>query len=286
MVKLFVSDLDGTLLSDNHVISDKNIKAIKEVLNRGHVFMVATGRSWKSVQPLFEPLQIQCPCILLNGALYIDEKGKIQKEIFLENTMIKKILEKLEELDLVYHLYTTKGVAHKDLERAMREYRERLAIHYHRTEEEIEEIVSKSNFFQSDMSIEDITSFLSTVPSVYKVEIFSNDEEKIKELRSYLKKHAHIQVVGSTNYHLEITHGDAQKGNMLAWALASMGLSKEEVAAFGDNENDISMLKSCVYSYAMGNANEKIKQCANYVALSNNESGVGKAILELLEKEE
>lgn len=282
MIKMFVSDLDGTLLNDEHVILPQNIEAIRIAKKKGYRFMVATGRSLNSVKSLLDPLHIQCPCILLNGALFVDENGDIKREIFLENHTVGNLLKKMEELDIVYYLYTREGVARKDLKRAILEYKESLRERYGKTEEEIDDIVSNSNFFETDVWIHDIDTFLNSSLFVYKMEAFSNNGENIKKLRSYAEHFSNINIVGASDYHIEITHQDAHKGEMLSWVLSSMGLESNEVAVFGDNENDISMLKRNANSYAMKNAKKHIQEVANYIAPTNNDAGVGKVMLEII----
>ncbi len=182
MIKMFVSDLDGTLLNDEHLILPQNVEAIQIAQSKGLLFMIATGRSFKSVKSLLEPYHIQCPCILLNGALFVDEKGYIKREVFIEDHIVKKFVNKMESLDIAYHLYTRDGVARRDLERAISEYKEYLRRSHNKTEEEIDECVSKSNFFETDVWIHDLDTFFNSSLFVYKIEAFSNDRQNIKKI--------------------------------------------------------------------------------------------------------
>ncbi len=91
-----------------------------------------------------------------------------------------------------------------------------------------------------------------------------------------------INVTGTSNFHIEITHQNAHKGEMLSWVRSSMGLEKDEIAVFGDNENDITMLKENVNSYAMKNANDKVQNIATHIAPTNNDAGVGTVMLEIM----
>ena len=68
MIKLIASDMDGTLLNSKHTISEGNIKAIKAAQEKGLHFTIVTGRSYDMVKPLLNEFDIQCECILMNGA--------------------------------------------------------------------------------------------------------------------------------------------------------------------------------------------------------------------------
>ena len=76
MIKLVACDLDGTLLDENHQLSQRNIQAIHGLHKAGITFMAATGRNYKSVAPMFKKEGIHCDCLLLNGALITDAHGK------------------------------------------------------------------------------------------------------------------------------------------------------------------------------------------------------------------
>ncbi|SLC89556.1 phosphatase yitU [Mycobacteroides abscessus subsp. abscessus] len=78
MVKLIVSDMDGTLLNEKMMISQANADAIREAEKQGIPFMVATGRGFTEAKPLLEEAGLSCPIITLNGAQVYDEKGTIR----------------------------------------------------------------------------------------------------------------------------------------------------------------------------------------------------------------
>ena len=77
---------------------------------------------------------------------------------------------------------------------------------------------------------------------------------------------------------LEINAEEATKGNALLWLADYLGIPREETMAFGDGENDISMLKAAGIGVAMGNASDQIKEAADEVTLTNDQDGVAAAI--------
>lgn len=77
MIKLIVSDMDGTLFNSNQEISPFNLAAIKQATKNGVHFMIATGRSMVTIRPILEKYSLECGLILMNGAEIRDEKLNI-----------------------------------------------------------------------------------------------------------------------------------------------------------------------------------------------------------------
>ena len=110
MIKLVACDLDGTLLDENHQLSQRNIQAIQRLHKAGINFMVATGRNYQSVAPMFKKEGIHCDCLLLNGALITDAYGKRLSHTPLTPGIAEAALRILEESTLPYHMYTGEGI--------------------------------------------------------------------------------------------------------------------------------------------------------------------------------
>ena len=84
------------------------------------------------------------------------------------------------------------------------------------------------------------------------------------------------------NDNVEIMNAGSSKGNAVKFLCELLNIDKEEIIAFGDNYNDISMLEYVGMGVAMGNAEEDVKKIASYITESNTESGVAKAIDDLV----
>lgn len=112
-----------------------------------------------------------------------------------------------------------------------------------------------------------------------KILAFDSDLGKIDLVGQELAKSPNLAVSSSSRGNLEITHSDAQKGIALATIAKQLGIDLENVMALGDNLNDISMLERVGYPVAMDNAAPEVKAVAKYITDSNENSGVGKAIM-------
>ena len=108
----------------------------------------------------------------------------------------------------------------------------------------------------------------------------SDDREKLKQIRDLLQEKYgdQLNIVFSKPFFLEATDKNASKGTALLKVAEMYGIKPQEVIAIGDSENDISMIRNAGLGIAVANAKERIKKEADFVTLSNNESGVAYAI--------
>ena len=82
----------------------------------------------------------------------------------------------------------------------------------------------------------------------------------------------------SQPYYLDVTHPDANKGNVIAYLSRSLGIATEQIAAIGDGPNDVLMFAVCGLSIAMGNASDVVRLGADEVTRSNDEDGFAYAM--------
>ena len=117
---------------------------------------------------------------------------------------------------------------------------------------------------------------------VYKFLAFSLSEEEQARGKELLQNQDGLAISSSGHLNIEITSQQAQKGVALEAFVKERGIEMSETMAIGDNENDLSMLRRVGRAVAMENASYAIKAECDVVTATNDESGVGKAILEVL----
>ena len=129
-------------------------------------------------------------------------------------------------------------------------------------------------------------SKIESVPGelIMKVLAFDSDLEKIDRVSKRLSESNHLAISSSSRGNIEITHSDAQKGIALESIAEKLGVDMDEVMAIGDNLNDVSMLSRVGYPVAMENATDEVKAVANYITESNEQDGVGNAIIKYLDE--
>ena len=285
MIKLIASDMDGTLLNDDHMISEENLKAIRKAQEMGRHFTIVTGRDYGAVKSYLEECNLKCECILSNGAEYRDVNGNIIESVYMNKESVKIAFDILSEAGLCIQLMTNNGSYITNKESNKKAIIDRFKLfNPTMTEEEVKKFVAKFHKERGMKEIDNIYEILESNVEVLKIVTFDNDEKLIAALKDKLRESTSDLAVASTfSNDIEISDIKAQKGLILAKTIKKMGIDKSEVIVLGDSFNDYSMFTEFENSYAMENAIPEIKEIAKYITDTNNNDGVAKAIYKALE---
>lgn len=255
---LLVSDMDATLLTNKHKISDENCKAVDYFVSNGGLFTVATGRMNKGVREHMDRIRINAPAILHNGAqIYDFENEKAISEKFIEEdrkAAIKRVYEDMPELGLEIYSNET--------------------IYVYRECDETKRFKNRK-----------YTNVVYGVPDeVWKnawIKCLLIGEKKLLDYYEpiYRKSYDSGYAVRSGKKYLDIVSGEASKGIALTELKKLIGVKK--VIAVGDNMNDISMLQAADISFAVENAEKQVKEIVDFMAPSNNDNAIAYIIDEL-----
>ncbi|WP_283679324.1 sugar-phosphatase [Lentilactobacillus sp. Marseille-Q4993] len=261
-IKLIAIDIDGTLLNDDHELTQNTIDAITAAREKGVKVVLCTGRPLSGVKPYLDKLAIDGKeeyAITFNGAMAQN----------LEGTVITHHTLAYDDF-LLTEMYSRKYNAHYQIETT-------------------DEIIA-TNQELSPFTIGE--SYLVRLPIVYKTpEQITNDltiskamfvdfPEVIDRLKTELPKSLSedLYVVQSEPYFIEVMNKKASKGNTLSELAEQLGLTAENVMAIGDQGNDLTMVKYAGMGVAMGNGIDDVKAAANFVTKTNQENGVAYAI--------
>ena len=285
MIKLIASDMDGTLLNDDHMISEENLKAIRKAQEMGRHFTIVTGRDYGAVKSYLEECNLTCECILSNGAEYRDVNGNIIESVYMNKESVKIAFDILSEAGLCIQLMTNNGSYITNKESDKKAIIDRFKLfNPTMTEEEVKKFVAKFHKERGMKEIDNIYEILESNVEVLKIVTFDNDEKLIAALKDKLRESTSDLAVASTfSNDIEISDIKAQKGLILAKTIKKMGIDKSEVIVLGDSFNDYSMFTEFENSYAMENAIPEIKEIAKYITDTNKNDGVAKAIYKALE---
>ena len=121
-----------------------------------------------------------------------------------------------------------------------------------------------------------------TGKDVEKINVYVADLGDREPLKKELSAIPGLIISSSLYNNIEINMEGATKGNALLWLASYLGISREETMAFGDGENDLSMLKAAGIGIAMANGIEAAKEAADEITLTNDEDGVAAAIERLV----
>ena len=287
MIKLIASDMDGTLLNDNHEIDKETAEAIKKAEESGIIFVISTGREYENVKYILDKRDIRCQCILSNGAEYRDENGNILDVININENSAKEIIQIFKDNNISYRMFTDKGIfTTSTREKALEELTFRtLTFNKNLTKEEAKKIAEKENFFTCLKYVEDVEKFFKDGIEIRKFVAFHEDIELLNKLKRQIGKIGGLAISSSFNDNIEITDINAQKGIILEKVITKMGIDKKDVVILGDSFNDYSMFEIFKESVAMKNAIPEVKKIAKYITDTNDNQGVAKAIYNILNNE-
>lgn len=266
MVKLIVSDVDGTLVPDGSF--DINIEifdVIKALKEKNITFVAGSGRQYASLRRLFEPVADDILYITDNGGFVRDSNRDTWSSSPMDKDLVKELIrdaEKLEDIQVMLCGLDFAYISNEDcyLYRWLRD-----------------------SYKYNVKAVSDLTTIDE---DIVKVSLYHpTDAETVVKEWFYDKWKDKTLIASAGVNWMDCIRYDSNKGTALKYVMERMNISKDEVMVFGDNINDIEMLSCATYSYAIGNAREEVKQAANYVADTMMNQGVIKEIKkQILEK--
>lgn len=284
MIKLIVSDMDGTLLAHDSSISKGNIEAIRYAQSKGVQFAIATGRDYSSLKGVLEAHDLKCFSILGNGAQFCNENGEILSSAYFPKKCFKQVLQIFDELKIHYMIFTANGFYSTAEPNVVRDaFIDRCVVQFKRKREDyLDDGCNQDMACMKLKKIGDLDDFINSSIDIIKVEAFNNDVSLIEKAKEKLQEIDGIAYLSSFDDNIEVTDKAAQKGLILENVIEELGYSKDEVMVLGDGLNDITLFERFKYSFAPGNANETIKAMAYQVVGACEEDGVSQAIYMML----
>ena len=287
MIRVIVSDMDGTLLGTDHKLNCRTTEAIKKACEEDIRFMIATGRSFEGAMKELKQADIVCDYIVSSGAELRDSQKNIIFSSAMKSEDYVNVYNVLQNYDISFIFCTveadycigTRDVLKKNL------FEHIITFDNNIVAEEIEENEYYKRMADRTKLVPDIPSLLKLNPKVTKVFVFSNNLRMLNEIKEELSKNPNLAISSSFSNNLEVTDVSAQKGPMVKMYIEKLGYTMDEVMVIGDSLNDYSMLSMDFgATVAMGNAHPQIKKVAKYVTKSNAEDGVAYLIEMLLKR--
>lgn len=256
MVKIILSDIDGTFLRHDKSVPETHEQALKNILARGIKFAFVSARMPEAIYPITDGINLPHTAVIsYSGALVLtaDEKILYDKKISLDDT--KKIFPVIENSwkDIAVNYYTGRKWYVRQIEK--------------RVQREID-------ITQATAEIADFDELISK--NILPNKILVMCEPPIcEEMEAKLgKQFPNLNVVRSAPHLLEIMDKSVSKATGIEVLLKYYGFTVDEAIAFGDNYNDIEMLQYIPQSVAMGNAPQKILEVASTVTDTNENGGI------------
>lgn len=273
---VFVSDLDGTLLNKEMVLSDFTVKSLREIIHAGIKFTVATARTIESVKYIMKDIPLALPMILMNGVLLYDPAALKYTNIFqLSRDDYVFCTQKIRDAGAGAFAYTI-----ADKLSLMTHYEELKTPYMHDFFNERQQKYRKP--FNKIASIESLASGSFGEP-IYltlmdKKEILLPVYEAVTK-RAGIASAFYSDIYSDGLWYLEIFSSQATKKN--AAAELRRQTNARVLVGFGDNLNDLPMFEACDLKIAVSNAKPEVLHAADIVIDSNENNGVAKYLKDI-----
>jgi len=259
-VKLIVSDMDGTLLNDNHEVSDKFYVLFDKLKSNDIHFVAASGRQFQSIQDKLFDIKNDISIIGENGGIMqYAHKTKVLLELSKKD--VAACVKVLRQIENSFTVLCGSKAAY--IESRDKSFYKKLK-NYYTVVEKVDDLLNVRN-----------DKFL-------KIAVFHFDSSEKFIYPSVKKFEGQYQVIVSGQNWLDISHIEANKAYALKMIQKEMGITPKETMVFGDFNNDIEMLKLADMSFAMENAHPNVKKTAKFITKSNNNNGVEEVLDQLL----
>jgi Cof subfamily protein (haloacid dehalogenase superfamily) len=269
--KIIVLDLDGTLTNSNKEITPKTKEGLMDIQKKGYKVVLASGRPTPGVVGLAKELELEKYngyILSYNGARIIDcNTGNVIYQKTVPNEVIPDLYETAKKHDVRIISYdidydTGEIVSGNGIDKYI-------------------ELESSIN----NLPIKEVDNFGEYITFPVNKCLMSGDHEKlVKAMEDLQKKYkSYLSIYFSEPFFLEIMPQNVDKAQSLLMLLSQIGISSNEMICCGDGFNDISMIEIAGLGVAMENAQELVKDAADYVTLSNDNDGILHVINKFME---
>ena len=259
-IKALAFDLDGTILGPGAVLSSRTIKTVNKCIQRGLKIILNTGRAIEGAERFRASLGVEGPMIYFNGAVVAEMPGrKILKRTLLDTEAAKFCARLSRETGAYFQVFLSD---------------ERMTLV---TEQDGPDREMYHNHTGILAEIRDLKETLRAYENEGCVKLmFIAEPEKMALIRPRLEEQLGKTVyITKTQFNfLELMNIGVSKGRGLKFVMERLSLKREEVMAFGDDENDIPMFPESGFSVAPLNAKDSVKAQADLVVGSNTDEGV------------
>jgi Cof subfamily protein (haloacid dehalogenase superfamily) len=257
-IALVVSDVDGTLLTKDKVLTDKASRAARQLQDSGVGFTIVSSRPTIGMRFLIEPLQLTLPIGSFNGSSITDPQLNPIEQHVIPTLAAQRSLEVLSQFKVDIWMFTSDKWLARNPDG---EYNS----------------LEKRTIKTDPVIVEDFAPYLS---AACKIVGSSSDPALLQRCEIAMQQTLGTQAmaVRSQSYYLDITPPGCDKGTFVKAIAKRLGVPTDAVATIGDMHNDIAMFRKCGMSIAMGNATDDIKRQATNVTASNEDEGFAGAI--------
>jgi len=264
--RIIALDLDGTLLDRQKRILPESLAALADARAQGIKVVVVTGRHHVAIHPFYQALQLDTPAICCNGTyLYDYQARKVMASDPLDSVKAKKVIDLLDYHGIHGLLYVDDAMLYQQpsghVTRSIA-WGQSLPEH------------QRPNIVQ----VNSLREAADEAQSIWKFATSHQDLDALHTFAAQVENDLGLACEWSWHDQVDVAKGGNSKGRRLQEWVESQGMSMQDVVAFGDNYNDLSMLENVGLGVAMGNAADAIKERAALVIGDNETPGIADVI--------
>jgi Cof subfamily protein (haloacid dehalogenase superfamily) len=258
-IRMVIADVDGTLVTQEKVLTKRAAEAVLRLHEAGIQFSITSGRPPRGMAMLIDPLKLTQPLAAFNGGVLIKpDLVTVVDQKFLPAGVPEKVIEAIENHRLDVWVYT-------DTEWFVRDPN---APHVAREQWTVK--------FPPAV----VKTFAGLLGRVAKIVGVSDDLDRVAKCEKDVQRAGgtHISAARSQPYYLDVTHPQANKGEVVLSLSRLLNIPAAEIATIGDMPNDVLMFQKSGVSIAMGNASPEVQASATYVTTSYADEGFANAM--------
>jgi len=257
-IRLFLADVDGTLVTQDKVLTDRAVAAVAKLRQAGILFAITSGRPPRGMTMLIEPLQLTTPIAAFNGGVFVHPDMSVIKQQVIPDEVTPTVIEVLGTHGLDVWVY-------------------RGADWYIR-DPHGPHVTREAWTVKFDATV--IGSFAPVSDQVAKVVGVSDDYDAVQKGVDAIRERFgdHVSAAQSQPYYADVTNPNANKGAVVRYLSETYQIPAEQIATIGDQPNDVLMFAHSGLSIAMGNASHEVQRAARRVTTSNENEGFANAV--------
>ena len=260
MIKLVVTDMDGTLVDSKKELHPETIMCIKKLLQQGIYFAVASGRQFQNLNKHFSDIKEDIILISDNGTIVHDGLEKIYVDAMNSEDVMEFVtfLRTISSIDIVVCGVDSAYIENSDTK-----------------------VVAVASEYYESLTIVDKFESIIQTDQICKVSIYDWIDAETNAYPVIKNSEYPFSINLSGEKWVDVMNDHAGKGHANKIIQEKYSIDKKECMAFGDYLNDYTMMLACGETYAMKNAHPKLKNVCKYEAQSNDDAGV----VQILKKE-
>jgi Cof subfamily protein (haloacid dehalogenase superfamily) len=257
-VRLLLADVDGTLVTQDKILTDRAIAAVKNLKEAGILFAVTSGRPPRGMSMLVGPLDLTTPIAAFNGGLFAMPDLSVIEQRTIPDDITPDVVQLLDSHGVDVWVYRGSD--------------------WYVTDPAGPHVAREAWTVKFDPT--PVDGFASVLQGVAKLVGVSDDHGAVQAAVEAAQDRFgdHVSAARSQPYYADITHPEANKGAVVKYLATRYSIDSSHIATIGDMPNDVLMFAHSGLSIAMGNAGPEVQRAARRITTSNEDEGFANAV--------